>query len=496
MKSQRIEEGLHVNVNYMLILEIIVVVNSALAFVTVFREKRDIAATWAWMLVLVLLPIVGFIAYAFIGRKLPKGRMFRLQRQVAVQLDERLSQQREEIGTQIMPADQISHSVINMVNMFMETDHAFLARKNRVRVITDGHDLFHLMMEDIERAHSSIHIEFYTFYNDQIGNDILDLLVKKARTGVEVRVIYDPWGSMGTWKRFFKPLMDVGGHVEPFLGTRSAVIDFRLNFRDHRKIVTIDGQIGYVGGFNIGDQYLGRKEKFGYWRDTHLRIVGSGVFSLQARFMLDWNATDRDHPFKDDQIDHRYFPLTKVKGETSLQIVSSGPDSDLQQIKMGYMRLIQTAEKRLWIQTPYLIPDDSVLDSLRIAAMAGIDVRIMIPDKPDHAFVYRATQYYARQLADDGVKIYFYHNGFIHAKTMVVDGKIASVGSANMDYRSFKLNFEINAFIYDSEIATQLEEIYEADMRHSELITPEKFKKQSTYLKFKQTASRLLSPIL
>ncbi|TGD19098.1 MULTISPECIES: cardiolipin synthase [Levilactobacillus] len=484
------------NVNYMLILEIIVVVNAALAFVTVFREKRDIAATWAWMLVLVLLPVVGFIAYAFIGRKLPKGRMFRLQRQVAVQLEERLNQQREEIGDEIVPSDQISHSVINMVNMFMETDHAFLARKNRVRVITDGHDLFHLMLEDIERAHSSIHIEFYTFYNDQIGNDVLDLLIKKAQAGVEVRVIYDPWGSMGTWKSFFKPLIDAGGHVEAFLGTRSAVIDFRLNFRDHRKIVTIDGQIGYVGGFNIGDQYLGRKEKFGYWRDTHLRIVGSGVFSLQARFMLDWNATDRDHPFKDDRIEHKYFPLTKVKGETSLQIVSSGPDSDLQQIKMGYMRLIQTAEKRLWIQTPYLIPDDSVLDSLRIAAMAGVDVRIMIPDKPDHAFVYRATQYYARQLADDGVKIYFYHNGFIHAKTMVVDGRIASVGSANMDYRSFKLNFEINAFIYDPQVATQLEEIYEADMRYSELITPEKFKAQSTYLKFKQTASRLLSPIL
>ncbi|GEO66854.1 cardiolipin synthase [Levilactobacillus spicheri] len=478
------------------VMEIIIIINAVLAFLTVFREKRDIAATWAWMLVLVLLPVVGFIAYAFIGRKLPKGRMFQLQKQVAMQLDERLAQQREQIGSQIMPADQISHSVINMVNMFMSTDHSFLARKNRVRVITDGHDLFHVMLEDIEKATSSIHIEFYTFYNDQIGNEILDLLVKKAQAGVEVRVIYDPWGSMGTWKRFFKPLMDAGGHVEPFLGTRSAIIDFRLNFRDHRKIVTIDGRIGYVGGFNIGDQYLGRKEKFGYWRDTHLRIVGSGVFSLQARFMLDWNATDKDHPFNDYQIDHRYFPLTQVKGETSMQIVSSGPDSDLQQIKMGYMRLIQTAEKRLWIQTPYLIPDDSVLDSLRIAAMAGIDVRIMIPDKPDHAFVYRATQYYARQLADDGVKIYYYHNGFIHAKTMVVDGKIASVGSANMDYRSFKLNFEINAFLYDADIATQLEDIFEADMRHSELITPEKFNQQSWYLKFKQTASRLLSPIL
>lgn len=484
------------SVNYMLIFEIVVVINAALAFVTVFREKRDIAATWAWMLVLVLLPVVGFIAYAFIGRKLPKGRMFRLQHQVAVQLNERLTQQREQLGTEIMPADKISHSVINMVNMFMETDQAFLARQNRVKIFTDGHELFHTMLEDIERAHSSIHIEFYTFYNDKIGNEILNILVKKAAAGVEVRVIYDPWGSMGTWKRFFKPLMDVGGHVEPFLGTRSAVIDFRLNFRDHRKIVTIDGQVGYVGGFNIGDQYLGRKEKFGYWRDTHLRIVGSGVFSLQARFMLDWNATDKDHPFNDRKIDTRYFPLSKVKGNTSLQIVSSGPDSDLQQIKMGYMRLIQTAEKSLWIQTPYLIPDDSVLDSLRIAAMAGIDVRIMIPDKPDHAFVYRATQYYARQLADDGVKIYYYHNGFIHAKTIVVDGRIASVGSANMDYRSFKLNFEINAFIYDEGIACQLENIFEKDMQHSELITPEMFDQQSLYLKFKQTASRLLSPIL
>ncbi|WP_261809945.1 cardiolipin synthase [Levilactobacillus humaensis] len=484
------------NVNFVLILDIIVILNTALAFVTVFREKRDIAATWAWMLVLVLLPVVGFIAYAFIGRKLPKNRMFRLQRQVAVQLNERLDQQREQLGTEIMPADKISHSVINMVNMFMETDQAFLARKNRVRIFTNGHDLFHTMMEDIEGAKSSIHIEFYTFYNDQIGNDILDLLVKKAAEGVEVRVIYDPWGSMGTWKRFFKPLMDVGGHVEPFLGVRSAVIDFRLNFRDHRKIVTVDGKVGYVGGFNIGDQYLGRKKKFGNWRDTHLRIVGSAVFSLQARFMLDWNATDRDHPFVDDRIDSRYFPITKVKGTTSLQIVSSGPDSDLQQIKMGYMRLIQTAEKSLWIQTPYLIPDDSVLDSLRIAAMAGIDVRIMIPDKPDHAFVYRATQYYARQLADDGVKIYYYHDGFIHAKTMVIDGKISSVGSANMDYRSFKLNFEINAFIYDEQIAQQLAAIYETDIRNSELITPEMFDQQSAYLKFKQTASRLLSPIL
>ena len=344
------------SVNYMLIFEIVVVINAALALVTVFREKRDIAATWAWMLVLVLLPVVGFVAYAFIGRKLPKGRMFRLQHQVAVQLNERLSQQREQLGTEIMPADKISHSVINMVNMFMETDQAFLARQNRVKIFTDGTISF-THVEDIERAHSSIHIEFYTFYNDKIGNEILNLLVKRPLP-VSRSASSMIHGVDGNLERFFKPLMDVGGHVEPFLGTRSAVIDFRLNFRDHRKVVTIDGQVGYVGGFNIGDQYLGRKEKFGYWRDTHLRIVGSGVFSLQARFMLDWNATDKDHPFNDRKIDTRYFPEQGkgIRVSNCFEWTGFRPATN----RDGVYALIRAAED-LWIQTPYLIPDDGVL---------------------------------------------------------------------------------------------------------------------------------------
>ncbi|KRM58469.1 cardiolipin synthase [Secundilactobacillus malefermentans] len=483
-------------INWYLIFEIIVFINAALAFITVFREKRDIAATWAWLIVLVFVPVVGFLAYAFIGRKLPRRQIYRVKNQVRMQLDKRVMQQRTQIGFDHLPADDVTEETSSLVSLFVRTDHAFLSRKNRVKIFIDGNSLFHRMIQDIEAAQSSIHIEFYTFYNDKIGNEILDLLIKKAQSGVEVRVIYDSWGSMGTWRSFFKPLMAAGGHVEPFLATHSALLDFRLNFRDHRKIVVVDGKIGYVGGFNIGDQYLGRKEKFGNWRDTHLRIVGSGVFGLQARFILDWNVTDKHHPIPTDYVEPKYFPLTKIKGETNLQIVSSGPDSDLQQIKMGYIRLIQTAQKRLWIQSPYLIPDDSVFDALRIASMAGVDVRIMIPNMPDHPFVYRATQYYARLLANDGIKIYFYGNGFLHAKTMVVDSKIASVGSANLDYRSFKLNFEINAFLYDAKLAKELEDIFENDVTSSELMTPEKFAAQSLYLKFKQDASRLLSPIL
>lgn len=483
------------SINVTLVFEIIYFLNLILAIITVFRQPRDIAAIWAWLLVLILLPVVGFIMYAFVGRQLPRNKLFRVQSHVQMQLDERLQQQWNDIRDDNLPADLVSNSARDIVQMFKTSDQAFLARKNQVKIYTDGKTLFHDIIKDIQCSTSSVNIEFYTFYNDNIGNEILDLLIKKARDGVEIRVVYDPWGSMGTHLSFFKPLIEAGGYVEAFL-TRSAVWDFRINFRDHRKIVVIDGKIGYVGGINIGDQYLGRAKKFGYWRDTHLRITGSGVFGLQSRFFLDWNATTKDGYLPVNHIEPKYFPLTQVMGNTNLQIVSSGPDSELQQIKMGYIKMIQSAHKQLWIQSPYLIPDDSVMDSLRISVMAGVDVRIMIPNMPDHLFVYRATQYYAHQLAKLGVKIYYYEAGFLHAKTIVIDDRIASVGSANMDYRSYKLNFESNAFLYDERLAKQLADIFEIDIQNSRLITAKMFDKQSVYLKFKQNFSRLLSPIL
>ncbi|MCY9805954.1 cardiolipin synthase [Lentilactobacillus senioris] len=485
------------SIDWQAVFNVIVVVNAVLAIITVFKEKRDIAAIWAWLLVLIFLPIVGFVAYAFVGRQLPQNRLFRLHNHVQMQINDRLTEQRKQAGNQDQtPADLVAEKNQTVVQMFKETDAAFLARKNKVKVFTKGTDLFHRLIEDIEAAKKSIHIEFYTFYNDQIGNEILNLLVKKAQEGLEVRVIYDSWGSLGTTRKFFEPLRKAGGYAYPFLNTHSAILDFRLNFRDHRKIVVIDGMIGYIGGYNIGDQYLGRKKKFGNWRDTHLRIIGSGVFGLQSRFILDWNATSPHDQINEAQVDPKYFPVTTTKGLVDMQIVSSGPNSEMQQIKMGYIKMILKAKQYCWIQTPYLIPDDSVLDALRIAAKSGVDVRIMLPCMPDHAFVYRATQYYAHQLADEGVKIYYYQNGFLHAKTMVIDGEIASVGSANLDYRSFKLNFEINAFLYDEKLAAELTDIYQNDISFSELQTPEMFEQQSTWLKFKQTFSRLLSPIL
>ena len=479
-----------------IILLLVVIFNEIAALITVFRERRDIAATWAWLLVLTLLPIVGFILYSFLGRKLPQRKLDRIQSETQQKLSTAFDRQREYFLLTPPPEEPTMRTYQRTVMLFQSIDEAFLSQHNSVELFSEGNALFDQVLADVAAAKESIHIEFYTIYNDRIGNQLRTVLEQKAAAGVEVRVLYDSWGSQGVKPSFYQALRENGGAAAPFLLARSNLFDFRLNYRDHRKIIVIDGKIGYVGGFNVGDQYLARAEKFGHWRDTHLKITGPGVYSLQQRFIRDWNASVKEQGHR---VDHYapYFPKVKApSGTTALQIVSSGPDSPLEEIKLGYLRMINAAQDHIWIQTPYLIPDDSVLDALKVAAHSGVDVRIMVPNMPDHVFVYRATQYYARMLAAEGVTIYFYTKGFLHAKTMVVDGKMASVGSANMDIRSFKLNFEINCFMYDPNVTARLERLFIDDIRVSRVMTPERFAAQSGWLKFKQTFSRLLSPIL
>lgn len=474
----------------------IILINEIAAIYTVFREKRDIAATWAWLLVLTLIPVIGFIIYAFLGRKLPHRRLNLMKTQTQLRIQEAIDRQKQQFINMPKPRHTTTQIYRRTVMLFQSLDDSFLSQHNQVTIYTDGEKLFQQMFDEIAAAKKSIHIEFYTIYNDQIGNQLRTLLERKAAEGVEVRVLYDSWGSMGVRQSFYDGLRERSGHATQFLLTHNNLFDFRLNYRDHRKIVVLDGKIGYVGGFNVGDQYLGRLPKFGPWRDTHLRIIGGGVYGLQRRFIGDWNASVSR---SSEKLNHyrQYFPEIQVQhGSTALQVVSSGPESELEKIKLGYLRLINTAQDHIWIQTPYLIPDDSVLDSLRVAAHSGIDVRIMIPCKPDHPFVYRATQYYAHVLANEGVTIYTYQRGFLHAKTMLIDGKMSSVGSANLDFRSFKLNFEINAFIYDSDTTDQLEQIFVNDIRNSRVVTAAAFDQQSWWLHFKQRFSRLLSPIL
>ncbi|MFL2028967.1 cardiolipin synthase [Loigolactobacillus zhaoyuanensis] len=475
----------------------VVVLNTFFAILTVFRQHRDISTTWAWLLVLVLLPVVGFLLYIFLGRGMGREKLFTIEHQDRTGLQEMIAmQQHDDVEFDTPLSEKVTANASSMVRLFESNDNAPLTKRNQVEIFTEGSKKFAALFADIRRAQQSIHIEYYTIYSDKIGQELLSLLEEKAAQGVEVRVLYDAFGSHGTTQKWFHHLETLGGQAATFITSHSSITKTRLNYHCHRKIVVIDGKIGYTGGFNVGDQYLGRMPKFGYWRDTHLRIVGNGVLALQTRFVMDWNVSVNAAKHMRYQLKYFPKPVKTKEATTALQIVTSGPTSDREQIKAGYIKMISMAKKSIWLQSPYLVPDESVLSALTIAAQSGIDVRIMIPHMPDHPFIYRATQYYAQILFAAGVKIYIYEKGFLHAKTAIMDGKVSSVGSANQDIRSYKLNFEVNAFMYDIKIAKQLSRIFTLDMGHCRLLTQEEIDRQSYWLTIKQRFSRLLSPIL
>lgn len=476
----------------------LLLVNTIGAIFTVFRTPRTITSVLAWLLTLIFLPGIGFLIYAFCGRGLDKETKKKLR-----QRDEPELAKLEKIvkaDNDTIPTERPDRLLIreDILQRYLHNATGYpLTQRNDLQIFTDGHEKFEALFADIRQAKETIHVEYYSFFNDRIGTRFLKLLEEKLRQGLEVRLIYDPWGSPGADKKFFAEFVALGGKVTPFVTSKNLIMKTRLNYHLHRKIVVIDGKIGWTGGFNVGDQYLGENERFGYWRDSHARIIGVATFELQAIFIMDWNASvARDA----DQIgyEERFFTLPSPDDthELALQVIPDGPDSSEEIIKRGFIRMILMAEKSVWMQTPYLIPDDSMLNALLIAVRSGVDVRIMIPCKPDHPFIYRATQYYANLLHQAGAKIYMYDNGFLHAKTMVVDQEICTIGSTNQDIRSYALNFEVSTFIYDEEVSKQFVKIFEKDMLQCTLLTDEMIDSRSRWLRFKQNFSRLLSPIL
>lgn len=476
---------------------IVISINTILAFYVVFRRKRSVATAWAWLIILLIFPILGFILYGFFGRGLSQENLFAINKQNHIGLrnvQKMIPRFQKRAGK-----SDTAHKAQVAIEYFNQNREAPLSKNNKIKLYTDGHEKFRDLMSDIKNAKETINIEYYSFYNNDIGNQILNLLVKKAQEGIKVHLIYDAWGSFGATSKWFDKLRKAGGKVLPFITSRNMILRYRINYHLHRKIVVIDGRIAWTGGFNVGDQYLGKKKKFGYWRDTHVRIIGSAALLLQERFVMDWNASIT----KISQVitfSEKLFPDLNedeiTENNVATQIVADGPDSELPYMRNGMMRLMLLARKRLWIQTPYLIPDDAMIATWQIIVKSGVDLRIMIPSKPDHPFIYRATQWYANQLTKMGIKIYIYDNGFLHAKTIVGDFDYAVVGSMNQDYRSYSLNFEDMAVFYDSNINNELAQIFEEDMQNSHLLTIEEIQNQSRYLRSLQSFSRLLSPIL
>ncbi|MDT3983823.1 cardiolipin synthase [Staphylococcus ureilyticus] len=479
------------------ILAFFFVINIALAFIIVFldRDRRDATATWAWLFLLFVVPILGFIIYIFFGRAVRKKREQGFHHNQIDDVKERMKTQLSDATNKINHSDnRLVKKHADIVNTLLTKEPTFLSYDNNVDIYTDGHALFDQMKEDLRNAKSYIHLEYYVLKLDKLGSEIVDILQQKAEEGLEVKILYDAVGSKTVHKSKFKNFQEAGGQVEAFFQAKIPLINFRLNNRNHRKILVIDGMTGYVGGFNIGDEYLGLDEKFGYWRDTHLRVKGDGVDALQLSFIHDWNSQSHREQL---EYNDKYFPDNANQGgDVPMQIALGAPSDNWHQIEFGYMKMIMNAKESIYMHSPYFIPDKGYINALRIAPKAGVDVRLIIPNKPDHIFVYWATITSVAQLIRDGVKVYTYENGFIHSKMMIIDDEVASVGSSNMDIRSFELNFEINAFMYDANIVKELKAAFIEDMKVSKELTEERYEQRSNWIKFKQSIAKLASPIL
>lgn len=477
------------------LMQLIYFINILLAIFVVFQERKNPSTTWAWIMVMLFIPLLGFILYLFIGQDMRKRKIFTKKEeqdqfyQLLNGQKKRLRQHRNEFNDSFL---QDYHAIIHL---HLVAHESLYTQDNKVDIYTDGYDKFDNLFEDIKNATEYVHVQYYIIRGDELGHKFISLLIEKAKQGLDVKLLYDGMGCLWTPKGMFEDLSEAGGKVVCFFPPFIPYINLRVNYRNHRKICVIDGEKGYTGGFNIGTEYIGLNKKMGYWRDTHLRIEGSAVQMLELHFLLDWRFASKEVIPLDTYISYT-TPSKAHIGSTGIQVVSSGPDSKWPSIRNGFLKMINQAKRSIYLQTPYFIPDDSLLESLKVAALSGIDVKIMIPNKPDHPFVFWASLSYMSELLQAGARCFTYDKGFLHAKTLVIDEKICSVGTANFDIRSFKLNFEVNAFIYDEKTSKKIASSFEADILDSIELTQEVYDKRGTIIKFKEAISRLLSPML
>lgn len=479
--------------SYMWIFRNLIWINIGFAILLIFFERRNPTSTWLWLMVLTFLPGVGFVLYLFLGQDLSKKKMFKIKEEQDYSFIDMAIMQEELIDkNKYRYKDPNYRDYEGLIRMHLISSQALFSQDNKVELYFDGNEKFEALMESLKAAKHYIHLEYYIFKSDGLGKEIIEILYEKAKEGVEVKILLDGMGGRKFRKKYRKLLVEAGAEIAVFFPPFVPFLSLRINYRNHRKICIIDGSQAYIGGFNIGDEYIGLSKKFGYWRDAHIKITGSSIASLQWRFSLDWRfATGQE-----SEICQSYLVADDCEGFAGVQIVSSGPDSKWPSIKDGYLKMISNAKEKVYIQTPYFIPDDSIFEALKLAALSDLDVRVMIPCKPDHPFVYWASMSYAGELLNAGVKFYIYEKGFLHSKVVLMDDYVSSVGTANIDIRSFKLNFEVNAFLYDDNINLELTDQFLDDLKDCSEITLEGYNKRGRIVKIKESVSRLLSPIL
>ena len=429
---------------------IIVIANIFFSFSLIFIERKDPSTTWAWLMIMIVLPGLGFIIYLLLGQNFSRARLFKEKKEFDTIKRRELSKdftskEHEHIG---------GEQYLDLIRMNYTHSGAKCTYNNEVDVYYNGVDKFAQLIKDLKNAKKFIHIQYYIIRPDRLGKKIMSILEEKAAEGVEVRFLVDSMGSYKVTRRSLRNFTKNGGKFEIFFPGIFPHVNTRINYRNHRKMVVIDGEYGYIGGFNVGDEYINENKHIGFWRDTHIRIRGEAVNDLTNRFLLDWCYASGEE-IEDFS---KFYPKNPIRdGDIAIQIVTSGPDHNEEYIKNAYMKMINNAKKYVYLETPYFVPDSPMLEALKLSALSGVDVRLIIPGKPDHIFMKWAASAYIGDLLNAGAKVYLYQNGFIHAKTIVADGKVCTIGTANMDMRSYSLNFEVNAFIYYDIVSNNLE---------------------------------------
>ncbi len=473
------------------LISLIFLITSIAIAVIIIYEKRSPYKTAAWILALVLLPVVGLVFYLIFGQEYRKNKMFsRRGLKNLGKFRALVTRQLSRMENNEMKLTLVVKEKEKIVRLLMNSSDSILTTGNRLHILNDGEATFHAIFNAVEKAEHHIHLEYYIIEDDEIGNRLKELLMKKSREGVEVRVIVDDVGSWGLSKKYIRDLINAGVQIHPFMEVRFPRLTPKVNYRNHRKIAVIDGTTGFTGGINFADRYLYGLEKIGKWRDTHIEIRGDAVASLQVIFTADWYFLTSEN-----LTGSGYFKtISEIEGP-AVQICASGPDSDWDSIGQAFFAAIAGAEKEVYIVSPYLMPPQHILAALETSALGGVDVQILLPEFSDAKISKWSTFSFIEELLEAGIRIFFYQKGFIHSKLMMVDGIFSSVGTANLDFRSLETNFEVNAFIYDADFTQQLISYFRKDLTDSREILYNEWARRSWWSHFRESLAHLVSPM-
>ncbi len=456
-------------------------------------KNRSPNQTLVWVLALVFVPMLGLIFYLNIGQGYQRRKRYARKGSVDLARTRDMPPYQEEpaVGEALIQAHG-RHPKVQLMRLLLANSKAQLSQRNRVKLLQNGKETYPALLEAMAQAKHHIHLQYYILEGGKISQQIAQCLKAKAEAGVEVRLLYDAFGSLELPGSYLRDLEASGVKTAAFGSIRFPFFAHNLNYRNHRKVVVIDGKVGFTGGVNISDKYLRDDPELGLWRDTHLRVEGEAVHGLQAIFLNDWNYVQDEEEIQGPA----YFPQEFPSQGPLVQVAPSGPDSPWWGILQAYFSAIALAEEHVYISTPYFIPDSALRMVLTTKAMSGVDVRILLPGRSDIPIQWYAAFSFVEELLSAGVKVYRYQRGFNHGKIMAVDGHFASVGTANMDLRSFRKNFEVNAFVYDAAFTQRLEQDFLADLADSELLDYETYRRRPRRQKVAEALGRLVSPAL